>query len=171
MMRILFLFLLLTAFGMAATAQTEAEYEAEYARRIQLEMINDVYIPRDLDEAFVELGRLADPTGIEKFKAAPEEEISRKLHFGLGRWILINWGLEDGSRYSHFLREKGITTPDDMVRVTIVTWHRHLNGRPLDLDKEVALIQERMKKEQAEREANKVIVKKETRPHQPEKED
>lgn len=147
------------------SAQTAAEYEAEYARRIQLETINDVYIPANLDEAFGELKRLADPSGIEKLRSAPEEEIAHKLHFGLGRWILINWGLEDGSRYAHYLREMGIRSPDDMVRITIVTWHRQLNGRPLALEKEIAEIQERIKKEQAEREARKVIIKQETRPH------
>lgn len=166
---ILFAFLLGIACPLAA--QTEAEYEAEYAKRIRLEMIDGVYIPKDLDEAFAELDRLADPAGIEKFKAAPEEQVRHKLHFGLGRWILVNWGLEDGSRYSHYLREKGITVPDDMVRFTIVAWHRYLHGLPPGLEQELALIQERMKKEQAEREARKVIIKTETRPHDPKKDE
>src|SRR5690606_12720451 len=85
--------------GSHLAAQTEAEYEAEYARRIQLEMINDVYIPADMAEAFVELNRLADPAGVDKFRSSPEDVIRHKLHFGLGRWMLVNWGLEEGSRY------------------------------------------------------------------------
>jgi hypothetical protein len=65
-----------------ANAQTEAEYKAEYAKRITMEMINGVYIPMDLDDAFSELNRLSDPKGIAEFKSAPEDSIRRNLHFG-----------------------------------------------------------------------------------------
>ena len=146
-------------------AQTPAEYEANYAKRITQEVINGVYIPIDLEDAYAELNRLSDPSGLGAFKSSPEDTIRRKLHFGLGRWILINWGLEDGSRISHYLKGKGISVPDDMVRVIIVTWHRYLNGRPLKLEEEIAIIARRMEKEKAEREARKKVISVEKRPH------
>ena len=149
-------------------AQTEEEFEENYARRIKMEMIDGVYIPMDLEDAFGELNRLSNTEGLAAFKASPEDSIRRKLHFGLGRWILINWGLEEGSRISDYLKQKGVSKPDDMVEVIILTWHRDLNGQPLKLEEEVAVIQKRMAEEKAKKDAEKEIIILETRPHKEE---
>ena len=144
-------------------AQTEAEYEAQYAKRIRMEIINGIYIPADLHDAHNELTRLADTKGLASFKQSPEDSIRRKLHFGLGRWILVNWGFEEGSRLSHYMKAKGVSTPDDMVEVIILTWHRQLNNRPLKLEEEIAIIDKRREEEKAKRDAlatKKVIDKK-----------
>lgn len=167
MYRSLNFLLLILFFGlnMPANAQTAEEFEANYAKRIKEEMINGVYIPVDLEDAYRELSRLSDQSGLIAFKSAPEDSIRRKLHFGIGRWIMTNWGLEDGSRISHYLRLKGISIPDDMVRVIIVTWHRKLNDRPLMLDEEIAIISKRMEEEKAKRDARKTTTVLEKRPH------
>ena len=146
-------------------AQTPEEYEANYAKRIKLEMINGVYIPADLEDAFSELNRLSDPAGLVQFKASPEDSIRRKLHFGLGRWIMVNWGLEDGSRISHYLKGRGVSHPDDMVEVIIITWHRRLNQQPLRFEEEVAMIEKRQAEEKAKRDAEKEVIILEKRPH------
>jgi len=148
-----------------AKAQTEAEYQAEYAKRITMEMINGVYIPVDLDDAFSELNRLADPKGIAEFMSAPEDSIRRKLHFGLGKWILVNWGLEGGSRISHLLKQKGISLPDDMVEFLIVMWHRQLNDQPLQSEVEIEKIQKRMAEDQKKRNEDKKVIILEKKPH------
>jgi len=143
-------------------SQTAAEFEANYARRIKMEQINGVYIPIDLQDAFSELNRLSDPQGIAKLKNAPEKSLSQS-HFGLQKWIELNWGLDEGSRLSQYLRMKGITVPEDMARVIVLTYHRYLNGKPLMLETEIALINERLKEEKARRDslyAPKVIDKK-----------
>ena len=161
---LIFLTIFLSGTGFVS-AQTAEEYEANYAKRIQQEMIYGVYIPADLDDAHNELSRLADPKGLASFKSSPEDSISRKLHFGFGRWILLNWGLEEGSRISHHLKSKGISFPDDMVRVIIVTWHRKLNDRPLLLDEEIKKAEMRMKAEKARRDKDKEVILLEKRPH------
>lgn len=148
-----------------APAQTPEEYQANYAKRIKLEMINGVYIPFDLDDAFSELERLSDPKGLAEFKAAPEDSVRRKLHFGLGRWILINWGFEEGSRMSHYMKGRGVSIPDDMVEVIIITWHRKLNGLPVKFEEEVALIDKRKAEEKAKREQKKEVIILEKKPH------
>lgn len=155
----------LFCFCASITAQTASEYQANYAKRIKMESINGVYIPVDLEDAFSELTRLGDPSGIAMFKSAPEDSIRRNLHFGLGRWIMINWGLEEGSRISHYLREHGVSYPDDMVEVIIVTWHRRLNNQPLGLEGEVARIEKRLAEEKAKRDAESKITVIEKRPH------
>jgi|GEM_PF-488044 len=147
------------------SGQGEAEYQAEYAKRITMEMINGVYIPTDLEDAFSELSRLSDPKGVAEFQTAPEDSIRRRLHFGLGKWILINWSLEEGSRISHYLKQKGITAPDDMVEFIIVMWHRQLNGVPLKQEEEIANIQKRQAEEQKKRDEKKTVIILEKKPH------
>ena len=78
---------------------------------------------------------------------------------------MINWGLEEGSRISHYLKEHGVTFPDDMVEVIIVTWHRQLNNQPLRLEDEVARIEKRLAEEKAKRDAESKITVIEKRPH------
>ncbi len=151
--------------GMDMVAQTPADFETQYAQRIRQEMIAGVYIPIDMEDAFEELNRLSEPKGLASFKNAPEEAIRSRLHFGLGRWILINWGMEDGSRISHFLKLKGVSMPDDMVRIIIVSWHRRLNGKPLLLEEEIAQITRRMAEEKAAREAKTDTIAIERKPH------
>ena len=165
---ILLIFCGLPLFAPAVFSQTETEMEAEYARRIKEEMLFGVYIPADLEEAYVELSRLADPAGLKEFISAPEDSIRRKLHFGLGRWIMINWGLEEGSRISHHLKLKGVSVPDDMVRIIIVTWHRRLNNLPTKLEDEIAMVKVRMAEEKAKRDADKTEILLEKRPHKEE---
>src|SRR5687768_5649676 len=162
------LFLLLTllfATSGLLTAQTSEEFEANYAKRIKEEILYGVYIPADLEDAHNELTRLADPQGLAAFKASPEDSIKRKLHFGFGRWIMLNWSLEDGSRISHHLKEMGASHPDDMVRVIIVTWHRKLNNRPQNLEVMLEEIKTRVKEEKAKRDAEKKYIIIERRPH------
>lgn len=149
-MRFLFFAFLLPCI-MTAQIDFEAEYQKQYAINITQEYINDVYIPKDLDDAFSELKRLASPEALEKFKMAPEHVISRKLHFGIGRWISVNWNFEGGSRFSHLMKEMGVTFPDDMVEMTIVSFHRHLNEKSLNAKEQAQAFFDKRKKEQEER--------------------
>lgn len=162
-----FLLVFLSA-GALSYGQTPEEFEANYAKRIKMEMINGVYIPFDLEDAFSELNRLSVPAGLAEFKASPEDSIRRKLHFGLGRWILMNWGFEEGSRMSHYMKGRGVSLPDDMVDVIILTWHRKLNGVPLRFEDEVVLIDKRKADEKAKRDAQKEVIILETKPHKEE---
>lgn len=139
------------------------EYEARYQERIKLSEIGGVYIPVDLGDAFRELERLAPKESIEFYKGQEEETVVNGLFPKLGRWIIINWGFEGGSRLSHALRQQGITFPEDMSRVIMRSWHRHLVGQPIDLEGQVAIIQERIQAEQAERMQNATLLKEERR--------
>jgi hypothetical protein len=159
------LIVIVLGMGSGLLAQTPEEFQANYNKRIKMEMINGVYIPYDLEDAFTELNRLADPNGLKSFKVSPEDSIRRKLHFGLGRWIMMNWGLEEGSRYSHYIKSRGVSLPDDIVEVTIITWHRRLNGKPLQFEEEVARIDKRKAEEKAKRDAQKEVIILEKRPH------
>lgn len=114
-------------------AQSEADkWMRNWEARAELERIDDVYIPKDLTEAMSELDRLTDDSMAAVITLAPEDEIASKLHFSLGRWMQLHWGLEEGSRLAANLRTRGLSFPDDMMDLLIRCWHRHLNGKPTE---------------------------------------
>ncbi len=112
---------------------SKAEYEKAYKRRIAQEYLNGVYIPKNLTDVFYHLNKLTQEEDIKKFKAATEEEVEVKLFPSLGRWMIHNWGFYSGSRLSHYLKSVGLTHPEDMARFLMVTYHRSLNDKPLDV--------------------------------------
>lgn len=135
-MKHIFLALLLgVGVNLCAQPETESDsaYYANYNQRISQTHLNGFYIPENMQDAFATLDELSDPAGLEKFKQADEVVVAQKLKGGLGRWMLINWGFHEGSRFSHYLKNEGILHPEDMAQCMIVSYHRHLNGRPIDL--------------------------------------
>ena len=144
-------------------AQTEAEMDSVYEMRILMEEIDGVYIPTDYEDAFAELERLSSAADIEKYKNASEETVRDKLHFGLGRWMVHNWGFYMGSRMSHSLRELGLEHPDDMSKFLLVTWHRKLNEKPLKIEEQVEYYYQLREQERLERAGKGEVIHKETR--------
>ena len=142
---------------------TEEKFDSIYAQRIQMDDIDGVYIPYDLEDAFAELKRLSPPEELQKFQEAPESLVAEKLHFGLGRWMIYNWGFYEGSRFSHYLRELGLEHPDDMAKCVMICFHRHLNDTPLNLEEQVALYKAQREAERLAREASKKVISEEIR--------
>ena len=59
--------------------------------------------------------------------------VTTKLRGGLERWILINWGFEEGSRLSDLIKKSwGVEHPEDMASFVLIAFHRFLNQRPID---------------------------------------
>ena len=140
-----FCLLLLGLFGILPLAnaqkpaETKEEYEAAYERRIRQEVLNRVYIPKDLADAFNELNKRIDADSERKFLSLPDTVAAQKLFFSLGRWVQVNWGFHGGSRFSHYLKGIGLSHPEDMATFVIVTYHRNLSRSPLDVK---ALVEE-----------------------------
>ena len=151
MKKALIIVCLFMCFSFQAQSDFEVEYEKSYKENIKKDFINDVYIPISFEEAFEELKRLSDSEALAKFKNAEEEVVAKKLHFGLGRWMAVNWNFEEGSRISHRMKEHGVTFPDDMVQLMIVSFHRYLNGAPLFIEHQAQEFYERRKKENEDR--------------------
>jgi len=137
--------LLLFSFGLLAQAPpaTESEFEDNYQQRIQQEYLKGIYIPADIGDAFAQLHKLVDKTSKKKFKNAPEDTAVTKLHFSFGRWIILNWGFYEGSRLSHTLRNMGLHHPDDMARFLIRSFHRSLNGQPIEAKQQIKRLNEK----------------------------
>lgn len=116
-------------------------------------------IPKDLDDCFDQLKKKLKPEDLAKMKSGTEEDMIQ-YHFGLGMWMRNNWGLRKGGRLATWFNDKGIHHPDDMSGIILDSFWRHLNAKPIDLDKQIkhyqdywkqARITEEREKERVER--------------------
>ena len=128
--------------------ESRMEMDALYKKNIKKTRINGVYIPKDIEEAFEEFIHLSAETSLDQFKIAHEESVAQKLHFGIGRWMIVNWNFYGGSRLEHLLKSKGLMHPDDMADFLIVTFHRKLNEREEKQEELIASMIEKRKEEQ-----------------------
>jgi len=152
-MKKLFISAIFFGIGCSLLAQNEniKTNQELYEWRIKQSYLNGTYIPKDLTDAFVQLHTLIDKASKEKFKNAPEDIVTKKLHFTLGRWIMVNWGFYEGSRLSAFLNEIQLYHPDDMARFLIITYHRSLNRKPLNVKDLVIALKRKRKMIEKER--------------------
>ncbi len=170
MLRKLCLLLIMSTLSVFAFTQkeftppsTEGAIEAEYQKRIKKEYLNRVYIPKDLADCFIQLNKLIDEGSKKKFKVAPEEVVSRKLHFSLGRWMMVNWSFYQGSRLSAYLKDLGIYEPDDMARFIIISYHRNLNRKELKIKEQITFYKEYREKKRIEKQAAGEVIHEEKR--------
>ncbi len=134
----------------AAPPQTKDEFEKNYQWRIQQSSLSGVYIPKDLFDAIKQLNRLTDSTSRLKFKLLTETEAEHKLFFSLNRWIVLNWGLYEGSRLGAYLKEYKVSFPEDQATAIIICWHRTLNGKEINFKEISTRMFEKRKKEREE---------------------
>lgn len=140
--------------------------ESAYQERIGKEYLYGVYIPADVPDAFNQLNKLIGEDSRNSFKSIAEEEAARKLHFGLGRWMIYNWQFYEGSRLSHALRKMGISHPDDMATFIMRAYHRSLHKNPLEIQALIDEIRERRKAtwEESRRKGEVIYEEKRIRP-------
>lgn len=140
---------------------TKNEFEETYKWRIDQTYLSGQYIPKDLPDAITELNKLTDVSSREKFKRLSEFDAEHKMFFSLTRWICTNWGFYEGSRMSHYLKEVGISYPEDQASSIIIAWHRTLNKKDINFKQIRDSIVEKRKKEREERLKSAKVVKEE----------
>lgn len=135
--RILSPVLLIISASLAIFAQSGEKEEDIYNLKIHRDKTSKtkIYIPADLEESFVELKNMLHPKFVEKYKKG--EITSVELHMGLGMWMRNNWGLWAGERLAKYFHGLGIFHPDDMSSIILTSFERHLNEKPLELEKQV----------------------------------
>jgi len=145
-----------TFLGYSQTA--EEKYLEQYEANIQLEYINDIYIPSDVADAMKQIDDLSNEEGRARLLEANEDLAAERLVFGLGKWMIVNWNFYEGSRLSHHLKSFGVSLPNDMAKFLIVSYHRYLRDAPLELEERGNKIFDLRKKEQEERNKAKVVI-------------
>ena len=105
------------------------QQRAERERRMTAERINDVYIPRDLGECFIELDRLLSEIDKNEMRALPKRENMIQYHLGLGMWMRNNWGLWGGSRLYKYFHDKAVTDTEDMSSIVLFYYYDWLTDK------------------------------------------
>lgn len=116
------------------------------------------YIPKDLDDCFDQLKKMLKPEELAKMKHGTEKDMIG-YHFGLGMWMRNNWGLRKGGRLATWFNAKGIHHPDDMSGIILDSFWRHLNSKPIELDKQIKHYQDYWKRDQIDKQREDERVK------------
>ncbi len=128
------LLVLSTCTCLRVQAQAERGSAREtFERRSRQQNLEGRYIPKDLPDALEALEGLTSASSRKAYAGASEEEVVHQLYFSFGRWMAINWGFYDGSRFSAYLRNLGVDRPDGQIEFMMRAYHRHLNGQDLDV--------------------------------------
>ena len=120
--------------------------------------INGIYIPKNLEDCFVQINSIWCDSIKIKVKNWSEDEFTGKVHLGFGMWMRNNWRLWGGSRLSKYFNDIGIYHPDDMTGIILDSYHRHLNNKEIKLEEQIKYYQdywENSKKEELKRNQEK----------------
>ncbi|REC77211.1 hypothetical protein DRF60_12425 [Chryseobacterium elymi] len=104
--------------------------------------INKVYIPKDLEDCFVQINIFWNDSIKAKVRTWEENEFTGKVHLGFGMWLRNNWQLWGGSRLSKYFNNLNIYHPDDMSGIILLSYHRHLNNREIKLEEQIKYYQD-----------------------------
>lgn len=110
-------------------------YEDE--NRKTLDTLSGVYIPKDLDDCFKQLGSILNEMTINEIEGIDVDELAKRFHFGLGRWMRNNWQLWKGSRLSYYFNNIGVYHPDDMSGIILTSYQRYLKGEDIKLEEQI----------------------------------
>ncbi|NOR86056.1 MAG: hypothetical protein GQ527_00460 [Bacteroidales bacterium] len=117
-----------------ARAEKNIERQEEFQElqwRRKQDSLNGVYIPKDIEDCFIELDKMFTPKNKEELKNSSPNA----YHFGLGTWLRNNWGLWKGSRLHLYFEKKGVTHPDNMSGIILNSYFHLLNHETIDLNK------------------------------------
>lgn len=128
--RILILFVLLSS---ASVSQAQLLTKRQKNAKKQ----NSIYIPEDIYDAMKELDKRTTEDFKTQIKGWKEQEAIYKSQATLGLILRHDWKLWNGSRLSYYFNQKSITNANDMTDIIIRSYHRYLNGKPLDLEKQI----------------------------------
>ena len=104
-------------------------------------------IPENLKECYLELDNIIDKTEdgkeyLQMFLQLNEEKAIVNAHHNLGQWIRNNWELWTGdSNLCKWFNSNQIQHPDDMSSIILTSYHRHMNGKDIELEKQINDIQ------------------------------
>lgn len=106
----------------------EIKEDEAYKKRIIADTIEGIYIPKNLEECFIQLDKILKPKDIETIKNLKSKDDMSNYHFGLGLWIRNNWGLWGGSRLQIYFFNKGVNHPDNMSGIILEYYYEWLHN-------------------------------------------
>lgn len=117
--------------------EIENKWAQENKARFTTDTLRGVYIPKDIEDCFIQINGFWNDSVKTKVKQWTEDEFSGRVHLGFGMWLRNNWQLWAGSRLSKYFNEKDIHHPDNMSGIILTSYHRHLNATDIILEEQI----------------------------------
>jgi hypothetical protein len=95
-------------------------------------------VPNTLPQAFAALDQKLNSQQRDVFKTTPEATAVVRAHMSLGLYIRNTWFRSGHSKLPAQLHSLGAQSLDDMSSVVLVSYWRHLNGKPLKVEEQCA---------------------------------
>jgi hypothetical protein len=113
-------------------------FGATYSQ-VNCDKFKENFIPKSLEEALSYLDCKWSENDKVTFKSKDENDAIGDLFFGTGAAIRNNWGLWKKKKTSlvKYFNKRGIFHPDDMTGIIFTSFHRVLNNKPIDLNKQI----------------------------------
>ena len=90
------------------TVKEEKSKKEEFKKRLTLEKIDNIYIPKNLYECLTELDRILNFENKKQLLEAKNYWQFNSHMGGLGMWIRNNWGINGGSRLLNYFNDRNI---------------------------------------------------------------
>jgi len=110
------------------TLRVKRERQIERERRLTVDSINGIYIPKNLEECFIQLDKILKKIDKKEMVELKNSFGMYKYHLGIGMWIRNNWGLWGGSRLEQYFKSNGVQHPDDMSGIILTHYYDWLHG-------------------------------------------
>jgi hypothetical protein len=114
------------------------EEDEEYQKKIKSDSLDGVYIPKNIEECFLELNKLLSEEEIKQFKELKSKDEAFNYHFSIGMWMRNNWGFWGGSRFQLYMKDRMdeiFVEPDDMSGMILEFYWEWLNGKNKNWEK------------------------------------
>lgn len=110
------------------TLKEKLKQKEEYKKRLTLDKINNIYIPKNLYECLIELDKTLNFENKKQLKEAIETWQFNSHMGGLGMWLRNNWGINGGSRLLAYFKERNIKDRDNISEIIIEQYINWLKG-------------------------------------------
>ncbi|WP_298774096.1 DUF6794 domain-containing protein [uncultured Empedobacter sp.] len=88
------------------TIKDKEKRRIEREKRLTLEKIDNIYIPKNLYESLTELDKILDFEAKKELKESTDTFMFNSHMGGLGMWIRNKWGINGGSRLSKYFNDR-----------------------------------------------------------------
>jgi hypothetical protein len=119
----------------------ESKWNEEDKVRSITDSLRGIYIPKDLNDCLSQIDKFWNDSTKTVVKSWKEDVFAGRAHLGFGMWMRNNWQLWGGSRLSNYFNKMGITNPEDMSGIILISYHRYLLGQNVKLQEQIKYYQ------------------------------
>jgi hypothetical protein len=111
----------------------------------QKKNVHDTPIPRNIEQCFKTLDKTMPDNEIELIRTLHEDSIYDNDEFRSRTDFFHAWKIYDGSRLTKYFNKMGLVGSFEIYETILVSYHRHLNNKEIDLAGQIKKYQAKQK--------------------------